>query len=436
MLGLVIIGMMGQAQSCARLDRIPVAEELELSPMAMNIYSLGTAMSLPSNIAHVDSGTTRHASGCRALFPEHLISNRKPQLSVRVASGTRLPVEFTGVMQLHVQGVKPKGSTGIQEPFPTTLGLTGALFVPGMPPTTTLISTKQLFKQERIKTYLNDALYLELPNGVRVGITETDTSYLIPDEFKSPGQCRPQIKPVAFSTLAELPIDLIHQRLCHFSFERIKASADCTKGLNLTHVHRMEGKVCEPCVRGGGRKKAAEPLHQKYTRFGERVTSDSCAMPKSTPFGFENMVTFYDRATNYLAIYYTRTHTNEEMRACFQQFEADHKDSLKFGHVETWHCDNHGEFQSKDMDSFLRELGVKQTFIVPWNPQQNPSERANGIVLRPLRIMLAAANVSVRLWPFAVNQIQMVHNSLANRGENVTMPHRSAYEMRLGWKSA
>ena len=104
-------------------------------------------------------------------------------------------------------------------------------------------------------------------------------------------------------------------------------------------------------------------------------------MPKSTPFGFENMVTFCDRATNYLAIYYTRTHTNEEMRACFQQFEADHKDSLKFGHVETWHCDNHGEFQSKDMDSFLRELGVKQTFIVPGNPQQNPSERVRKIII-------------------------------------------------------
>lgn len=84
------------------------------------------------------------------------------------------------------------------------------------------------------------------------------------------------------------------------------------------------------------------------------------------------------------------------------------------------------------MDSFLRELGVKQTFIVPWNPQQNPSERANGIILRPLRIMLAAANVSVRVWPFAVNQIQMVHNALANRGGNVIMPHRSANEMCLG----
>ena len=96
-----------------------------------------------------------------------------------------MPVEFIGVMQLHVQGVRLKGGTGIQQRFQTTLGLADALFVPGMPSSTTLISTKQLFNQERIKTYLNDALYLELPSGVRIGITETDTSYLIPYESKA-----------------------------------------------------------------------------------------------------------------------------------------------------------------------------------------------------------------------------------------------------------
>jgi hypothetical protein len=35
-------------------------------------------------------------SGKRYRF---LITNRKPQLSVRVASGTRLPVQFIGVIQ-------------------------------------------------------------------------------------------------------------------------------------------------------------------------------------------------------------------------------------------------------------------------------------------------------------------------------------------------
>ena len=260
-------------------------------------------MSLPSNTAHIDSGTTRHASGCRGLFPEHLIAVRKPQLSVRVASGSRLPVEFIGVLQLHVQGTIPKGEGQGEQRVQTTLGLTDALYVPGMPESTT-----------QIKTFLNDLLYLELPNGMHVGITETETSYLIPYRL-GPAKQRTQTEQPSAFTLAELPIDLIHQRLCHFSFERIRASAECTTGLNLKHVQRLSGSVCEPSVRGGGRKKPAEISGKKSTRFGERITSDSCAMPKSTPFGFENMVTFYDRATNHLAVYYTKTHTNEEMRA-------------------------------------------------------------------------------------------------------------------------
>ena len=48
-----------------------------------------------------------------------------------------------------------------------------------------------LFKQEGIKTFLNDLLYLELPNGVQVGITETETSYLIPYRIASSKQRAP-----------------------------------------------------------------------------------------------------------------------------------------------------------------------------------------------------------------------------------------------------
>ena len=75
---------------------------------------------------------------------------------------------------MHVQRLKRKGDTGAREHAPTTLGLADALYVPGMPDTTTLISTKQLFKQECIRTFLNDTLYVELPTGIQVGIVETD----------------------------------------------------------------------------------------------------------------------------------------------------------------------------------------------------------------------------------------------------------------------
>ena len=196
----------------------------------------------------------------------------------------------------------------------------------------------------------------------------------------------------------------------------------------------MIKRACDACERGGARKKAAKPIQRQrvFTRFGQRVSSDQVAMPKSTPFGFENFCTFYDQATKTLDFYFTRGHTSEEIRRCHEQFEADYKEDLLWcgGHVLEWHCDNHGEFSSKNMDEYLATLGSKQTFIVPWNPQQNPAERANGIVLRPLRICLAHANCSERVWPFFLANIKLVHNSLANRSATATMPGRSAYEMR------
>ena len=85
------------------------------------------------------------------------------------------------------------------------------------------------------------------------------------------------------------------------------------------------------------------------------------------------------------------------------QYITDVKQWLKGDSIEEWHCDNHGEFSSNSTDEFLRELGTRQTFIVPWNPQQNPSERVNGIVLRFVRIALAHANDAIAaVWPFLV----------------------------------
>jgi len=126
MLGLIILGMAGMSERDASGKVHFGEEELVLSSAAMNIYSLGTSMSLPSNTAHIDSGTTRHASGRTELFPDHLIAVRKPQLSVRVASGSRLPEEFIGVMQLHVQGKRPGEKAQAEQHIQTTLGLTDA----------------------------------------------------------------------------------------------------------------------------------------------------------------------------------------------------------------------------------------------------------------------------------------------------------------------
>jgi hypothetical protein len=273
-----------------------------------------------------------------------------------------------------------------------------------------------MLRNQGITVFFNNDCYMRMPNGKRLPFDETALGYFLPFDAAydarglqpsdiyiplSPSG-RGWLRMCANALRSSLgysldPVDTVHHRLCHFSFDRIAASADCTTGMDLSNITR---RACDACERGGARRKAAKPVERQrvFTRFGQRVSSDQVAMPKSTPFGFENFCTFYDQATKTLGFYFTRGHTNEEIRRCHEQFEADYKEDLLWcgGHVLEWHCDNHGEFSSKSMDEYLATLGSKQTFIVPWNPQQNPAERANGIVLRPLRICLAHANCSER----------------------------------------
>eukprot|EP00975_Prorocentrum_lima_P012592 2670330-Prorocentrum_lima.AAC.1 len=134
-------------------------------------------------------------------------------------------------------------------------------------------------------------------------------------------------------------------------------------------------------------------------------------MPVSSPFGFRYMLCFYDLATKYLEVYYLRTATAAEVKASFEQFLADNRRHLKDRAV-TWLTDNGSEFFEKNLEAFLREFMIRHKSIVPYNPQTNPAERVWSLLLRPCRICLAAANVSESMWPWAINQIVGIHNSL------------------------
>ena len=375
-----------------------------------------------------DSGTTKTASGNRKLFPTHLIRTWKPNLRVRVASNATMSVAFIGIMILPTRREPPPKHADAGQLLSFKLGIIDAMYIPGL--AATLISTKGLFHNQGIRTYFNDDLHFLLPDGSKIHFDETPTHYAVwVDTTFDANNAQPE-DVRAWAAACVPGVDQTHSELCHFSYERIAASAGCTTGKDLSNMVRPK-ELCRSCVRGGSHKQPAPAVVVcRYTRFGQRVCTDACSMPKSTPFGFEYMITFYDSATSNLAIYFTATVTNAEFQLVFRQFVADHFEDLQYGHVEEFHCDNHGQFCSADMDKFLAWLCTRQSTIVAWNPQQNPAERANSIILRPLRIVLAASNSSERTWPFGATMVAMCHNSLASSSKTCTHPGKSPYQMR------
>lgn len=115
-----------------------------------------------------------------------------------------------------------------------------------------------------------------------------------------------------------------------------------------------------------------------------------------------------DMATKYLMVYFLRTHTHAEVRAAYLQFLADAAPFLNGGRVGNWFMDNGSEFNvsagvgkdkpgffANNTDTWLAEYFTRRRFIVPWNPQSNPAESVNRILLRPARAALLAAGRGV-----------------------------------------
>lgn len=351
-------------------------------------------------------------------------------MRVRVANGVYLPVEFVGTLVLDLPPGEVKASSGVLSSAPTRLELHNALYVPGL--CATLLSTKAIFREQGIRTYLNDELRLVLPDARHVRIRETATNYSL-------RTCA--CDDTAFAVSAEKPrgkqgeragghdTDLIHARLAHFSIDRINMTVGHAHGLDTRFP--ASAKPCRSCQLAGATKPPTKrPTQRTYDHYGECIASDLCEMPASSPFGFRYMLTFYDLATKFLEVYYLRTATGKEVKASFEQFLAENKRYIGNRGV-TWLTDNGAEFFERNLDKFLREFEIRHRATVPYNPQTNPAERANRLLLRPCRILLAAANAEAWMWPWAINQITYIHNALCTRSATAVAP-LTPYELKTG----
>ena len=389
-----------------------------------------------------DTGASQSASGQRKLFPTSAIEKWHPNMTVRVANGHLLRPEFQGVMVLKCRSARSSKKFVL-------LSVENALYIAGLGHLV-LVSPRTLFKLQGIRSYYNDEMFMLLPNGYQLPFVETTTGWSL-DAVDFDASCLTvdQVQyaldwvaavnvtangtahsSVVKSTLpTDVPFSTVHERCMHGSFERIVASDKCTRGLVVTGLVKPKDP-CPHCISGSAHKHTPQARAGKYTYFGQSVCSDAIKMPASTPFGFCAMVDFYDRATKFLAFYFLRSDTNEEMKRCFDLFVIDNKEYLRNGTVTEWYFDNHGQFISGKSELAIGALGTKVRSIVPWNPQMNPAERPWGDVLRGIRISLAAANVSEAMWPFPAMQYAFVHNALVTRSATAMHAGMSPNQMR------
>ena len=217
------------------------------------------------------------------------------------------------------------------------------MFVPGLH--TTLISPRELFRLQSISTFFNEEPCFALPNGTKLNFTDTGNAYamlaldvdatkvtkldlLNLDAWIRTGDVSAQT--YSLQTRTDYS-DLVHQRLLHPSYSRLLASRHYVEGIDYDKLSPHE---CAACKRANIRVPTVfQSGSRRYARFGERICSDACTLPTSTPFGFKGVVDFYDSATKMVAFYFIRNDTAKEVRSCFDQFIIDHKQYMPHGRV-------------------------------------------------------------------------------------------------------
>ena len=361
-----------------------------------------------------DSGANISVTNDHTIF--HTITDISPGRRVRVANKQFVDVVQVGTVQLCLKD--KRGTTH-------TFMLEDVLYSPHF--STNLLSVEQVYKQHRLATTFRGSNgFFVTPDGVELPFSNEDRKYVLH----------------TYSAQSE-DSQIWHRRFLHRAAGSIQKVANCTH-LPGYHVSSNFQK-CDACLQGGAHKlpvlegvefkrrkdtDRANRAHQKrlrFTFFGQRLSIDLCGpMPKGAN-GELYLLIIHDSYSTYICTHALMDKTKESILDALRLFISDYNNYLTRG-IGQLHSDNGSEFVNSDMERFCEDLAIKITHTIPYLPVQNPyAERANGTILRPLRILLAEAHSNGspncdRFWPILAQQAALIHNIIPD--SNCVSPYK------------
>lgn len=240
------------------------------------------------------------------------------------------------------------------------------------------------------------------PSTVRVTIT---TPADPPAPVPSASDPDPAPVPPVTYIPANVPPQLMHQRLAHASAERMRL-------MGLTYNF---GK-CHVCVMG---KQTTKPFpknpHPRPTRKLFRVFSDICPVSPET-FGHGlYFITFVDEATRYVWIYIIPSKSSATVLAILRSWlplvqNQSGKTLINF------RTDEGGEYTGetlKTVTPFLEERGITHEQTSAYSSSSNGvAERMNRTLMDMVRTMMITSNLPAPFWGEAVHTAAKIRNRL------------------------
>jgi hypothetical protein len=174
----------------------------------------------------------------------------------------------------------------------------------------------------------------------------------------------------------------------------------------LQSVH--EG-VCKGCALWNNIKKPFPNSENRSKGILDLIHSDVCGpMPIKFLGGYLYCVTFIDDFSKNTWLYLLKT--EDEVFSKFQEFKVE-VENLTDKKIKTIRYDNAGEYTSKELVSFCKEVGIRRELIVPHDPKHNGvAKRKNIAIEESFKAMMNDQNLSMFIWGEATMTIVYVQN--------------------------
>ena len=251
----------------------------------------------------LDSGATVHCVNDISLFTH--IDHDSPCPSLQVADGHFVKAKAVGTVKISLQD--HKGT-------PYDLILHNVCYLPDFP--TNLISIRRLWKDNRIKTKFGER------NLLVDSHTHSKISFDGGHEYKLTAFKIRKASEPHMSTHTKLPYSLIHSRFGHCSHKRLHRTKEHTHNFPDGDTSKPDPHSCDACEAGAMKRKPFPASKgQKFTYFGERLSSDLCGpFPKSID-KCKYALVIVDACTKIAFVYNMKSKSSEEVREGFEAFK-------------------------------------------------------------------------------------------------------------------
>lgn len=193
-------------------------------------------------------------------------------------------------------------------------------------------------------------------------------------------------------------ISLWHSRLGHLSNNSILKLSSMVDGLHLSKEMSENCKICSVCAQTKITRLPYNKVAIKVTKSPlELVHSDICG--PITPATYDEkkyILTFLDDYTHFCIVFLLKN--KSDFFECFKRYEALVTNQLN-KKIKVIRCDNGREYCSNDFRKLCDAKGIRVSYTVPYNPEQNGcAERLNRTLIEKGRAMLLQSGLPKSLW--------------------------------------